>query len=905
MYLAFEASTGYGGAKTYMKRLPALLTLLLVTLTTQAGSLLTAPPYRLTFEFRAPQPRRYHAIIGWPQNRATSLDSRWIRVTPEGDPGVVEELGRRLLITPGPGQSAHALVADQPVRLGLEVLKGTWIAEASDAWFAAEVCEILSRTPGVVACHPVTRSTRPSTARYASAPNDPYFQGQWHLENRISSGVRAGADLNLRAAWPITRGGGVLAAIVDDGVELTHPDLVARFQDGPHFNFSDQTSNGGPSTPSAAHSTAVAGILGATRGNSRGVSGVAPEVKLTSWVIFQGSLFGADPFEMKQMFEGHSNEVHVQNHSWGTGGIEFYPLPPLEDAGIKNAVIDGRNGKGVVIVRAASNWRNSLGDANADGYAADPRVIVVAAARNDGRVTRYSNPGTCVLVAGLGGETDSATRQPDLNFPSITTTDRTGTSGVNQIFTETDGGDYRSNTTGFSGTSAATPMISGIVSLILSANPALSYRDVQQALLLSSRHLDLKDPAILTNSAGLRVGRNLGYGIPDAGTAVRLAQAWTPRPPLETVTWTFPSGHLIPDDGLRVEISGKDIPSALISVPVSSGTGLHPESQTQALPIAYAGTANSPLVASLSGQAALILRGGKNFPEKIQNVANAGAAFAIVYNNSGFTDRMVMLDTEFLPIPGVFLSKQNGDLLAQVVQTNPTARVRIVQQRAVSSVLVTNTLVCEHVGVFLRTDHKRRGDLRFTLVSPSGTRSVLQSVNQETRAYPAAGWTYQSVHCFYESSAGLWQLEAIDEEPLNTGSLLEAQLILRGVSILDSDHDGLDDTWELAWFGSLAATANADPDNDGVPNAIEQVLHTSPLLPNLPFVVEVDRWSTSVVRLSWPGVSGGVYQLHTATSPLGPFEPLTILGGGYPITEWMLEPGNGPLQVFRVEQLSP
>lgn len=905
MYLAFEASAGYGGCKTFMKRLPAIACLLLLALPSHAGVLFRSPGADLVFTFKEPTARRYHARIGRPGSLGTSADSQWIRVVAEDVPGREMELGRRLLITPGPGQSAQVLLQDQPVRLGEEVLPNTWIAEAADAWFAAETAETVSRIPGVIACHPILRYLEPTHARYAVLPNDPYFPRQWHLENRVSTGARAGADLNVRAAWPVTRGSDVLAAIVDDGVELTHPDLTDRFAGTPNFNFSDQTSNGGPSTPTASHSTAVAGILGATGGNTRGVSGVAPEVKMASWVIFEGSFLGPDTFGMKQMFEFGSNTVHLQNHSWGAGGTELYPLPPMEDLGINNAVTSGRGGKGVVIVRAASNFRGNLADANADGYAADPRVIVVAAARSDGRVTRYSNPGACVLVGGLGGETDAASGQTDTSFPTIATTDLTGLAGKNQIFSSGDEADYRYDTTGFSGTSAATPMISGVVSLILSANPTLSYRDVQQVLLLASRHLDLNDPTLQTNAAGLRVGRNLGYGIPDAEAAVRLAASWKLRPSLETVTLSFPAGQPIIEDGLRLEVTGQNIPSALASVPASTGTGIHPDFATSLFPVTSIGLGSSTITTSLKNQAALIVRGLNTFTDKLRNAANAGASLAVVYNNTGTTDRMVMQNTDFSPIPAVFLSKTAGDLLAQVIQTNTTARVRINPLKTITSIDVTNSMLCEYVGVFLRTDHTRRGDLRVTLVSPTGTRSVLQAVNQESRVYPASGWTYQTAHHFYEQSAGRWQLELMDEEPLNTGMLLEAKLILRGVSIVDSDRDGLDDNWEIAQFGSLVSAGQADPDNDGVPNAIEQILQTDPKTSNLPFRLEIDPWNSSVVRLSWPGIAAGVYQISRTVTPDKPFVPVTVIQGSYPFTEWMLPTEGSSVQLYRVERLFP
>src|SRR5206468_4465549 len=118
--------------------------------------------------------------------------------------------------------------------------------------------------------------------------------------------------------------------------------------------------------------------------------------------------------------------------------------------------------------------------------------------------------------------------------------------------------DYCFDSTGFSGTSASAPQISGLAALILSANPALTYRDVQQILILSARHFDLADPDLKTNGAGFRVSHNVGFGVPDAGQAVALARSWLNRPSVTNVTLTTANLQGIPDDGLRLLITNSD-----------------------------------------------------------------------------------------------------------------------------------------------------------------------------------------------------------------------------------------------------------------------------------------------------------------------------------------------------------
>lgn len=100
------------------------------------------------------------------------------------------------------------------------------------------------------------------------------------------------------------------------------------------------------------------------------------------------------------------------------------------------------------------------------------------------------------------------------------TTDRIGSYGYDVT-------DYTSR---FNGTSAATPIVSGVVALMLEANPNLGYRDVQEILALSARPIDAASPDWTTNRAntwnggGFRVSHDYGFGLVDATAAVRLAE---------------------------------------------------------------------------------------------------------------------------------------------------------------------------------------------------------------------------------------------------------------------------------------------------------------------------------------------------------------------------------------------
>ncbi len=732
---------------------------------------------------------------------------------------------------------------------------------------------------------------------------------QWNLENRdANSGFRLGADLNARAAWPWARGQGVTIGMSDDGVEMSHPDLAANLAHTNHFNFILGTTNGGPISAFQIHATAVAGLAAAVGDNQRGISGVAPRAQLASWVVFDGGDSLADEEQTMRMFQFRSNVVGVQNHSWGNAFREQLPLGVLEDQGIENAIEYGRDGRGVVIVRSAGNSRTQvdnedvLGDGNDDGYAQDPRVIAVAAVRNTGRVTSYSTPGANVLVAAFSGDKGVGTAQGGTtDYPSAITTDRQGNLGWNPGPASADLADYAFGESGFYGTSGSAPQIAGVCALLLSANPTITWRDAQQILILSSRQLDPADPDTQINGAGLAVSHNTGFGVPDAGRAITLARAWINRPPSVSVSVTNTNSVTIPDDALRVWIAGDNVPPALQSIPAFPSDGLHPDEPTLSLPLVDVGRAILPIEVDLRGKAALIQRGGNYYAGKIGYAVAAGAGFVILYNNQDGDRREFIngADVHLLPIPTVFIDQNTGNALASYLQGNPGARAQVRLGSVKTFLTVTNTLLCEHVALRVAFDHPRRADLRLTLVSPFGTRSVLQHFNADI--YSAAReWTYYSTHHFFESSAGEWRVEASDERPGETGSLESVVLTIQGVPIKDTDRDGLDDDWEAAHFGTLALGPSDDPDHDGVSNMAEQILGSDPLAVDTPFQLDFSRWDETRARLSWPGLPGRDYQVFGGADPGLPLSLMTNVQSTFPEVEWFIPYNDAGQLLFRV-----
>lgn len=857
---------------------------------------------QVEFRFREPQPVAYRVDIPVGTRVAAMLQTE-LSAYRADDPALKVDLTSRISLRLAAGVDVNALVAGSKLVVDRVFAPQWFVLQASDAWTAAREAERLGILPGVLAAHPVRRFPLRSSGPYAAESNDRFFANQWNLENRNASGMPQGVDLNVRAAWSFSRGAGVSIAVADNGVEISHPEFAAAAAGQPHYNFDAGNTNGAQLLSSDIHGTAVAGYAVARGNNGMGISGVAPSANLAAW-----KMLGATEEQIGVMFQYMSNVVSVQNHSWLNSGSGLIPNSAMAETGLSNAVTFGRGGRGVLMTRAAGNERESAANANDQAYTGDPRVITVAGVRITGRVASYSTPGASVLVAAPVG--DNGQDAPP-------TTDRVGSSfGYNAgVFYLDDSADYAFNSISPKGTSFAAPQLAGLCALMLGVNSNLTIRDAQQILALSSRHYDFADRDLATNGAGLLVSHNLGYGVPDAGLAVRLAQVWSNRPPVTTLTLVSNATQVIPDAGFLVRAAGANVPVGLGTIlglmpegglhpEAAPGENLRPDSPTASLPLVFVGQANGTLTTNLAGKGALIQRGTSTFFEKIQRAQDAGAAFAIVYDNAPSTNLVSMLLTNgLLAIPSIFINQANGEALAAVAQTNADLRVRLELDAVRQPFIVTNQMNCEHVGVRLQTTHNFRGDLRITVISPAGTRSILQRFNPFNGSGSLSDWTYWSTHHFFESSVGTWTVQVSDEEAGGTGSVTSVSLIITGVPVLDTDSDGLDDNWEMARLGSLAFGPLDDPDRDGLNNAREQAIGSHPNDLNSPFplVLDASVWSPSLglLRLSWPAAVGRIYELLQGTNAAATFTTLTNVAGRSPEAEVFLPFGN-PSRFFQL-----
>jgi len=341
--------------------------------------------------------------------------------------------------------------------------------------------------------------------------NDPLFYNQWGHSNTGQNGGTAGVDVNACEAWNISTGTNVIVAVLDQGIEINHPDLSANIF-GSGFDTESGTS---PSQVLDAHGTPCAGIIGAVQNNLQGISGISPNCKLMS---ISNSL-DPTPNSRQKRADGINWAVltgaSIISNSWSSS----LPYTVIDDA-ITNALTNGRGGLGTIIVFASGNK-----NVNGAEYPSNsnPNIICVGAIDKcgirSGRIDIVANScdpwcPTCSPGSSYGAPLDVVA--PGTN---VVTTDRQDTYGYND--TEGTAGDYFLN---FGGTSAACPHVAGVAALILAVNPCLTHQQVSKIIELSAQKLSAYSFNVTSGRPNGGWNNEVGYGLVDAHQAVLLAQ---------------------------------------------------------------------------------------------------------------------------------------------------------------------------------------------------------------------------------------------------------------------------------------------------------------------------------------------------------------------------------------------
>jgi thermitase len=369
--------------------------------------------------------RRFEAPARRRRGPRTSADHVLVRFRPE----VSAEYAEGLLRSYG-FPSVHAIPAI-----------GVYSVRTAPGVSVTETLAILRRNGDIEAARPDYR------VHLAEVPNDPYFQNyQYNLRNRgglldLGGGetytMTANADIKATAAWDAVKGDAeVVIAIVDTGVDMTHPDLSAKIVSTGH----DFANDDDDATDDHWHGTHVAGIAAADTGNSAGIAGVAWNCRILPVKVTDQNGDGYYSWIIDGIIWATDNGADVINLSLGGDVAD----PFLEDA-CKYA-----HDHGVIIAAAAGNDGVSgvLYPAAYDDY-----VIAVAASDYNDALASFSNFGPEVDVAAPGVWILSTAPQWYV-----------GEGELPYLFA--------------SGTSAATPHVAGMAALIRSAKPDLTADEI-------------------------------------------------------------------------------------------------------------------------------------------------------------------------------------------------------------------------------------------------------------------------------------------------------------------------------------------------------------------------------------------------------------------------------------------
>jgi len=351
--------------------------------------------------------------------------------------------------------------------------------------------------------------------RVEPLPNDPLFKHQWYLKNNGQAGGKKGLDLNVLGAWALgVTGKNVTTAIMDDGIDYTHPDLMYNYNAAASYDYSSNDPFPYPrytDTWFNSHGTRCAGEISARRDNHICGVGVAYDSKVAG-IRMLDQPYMTDMIEANSM--GHEPQlIDIYSASWGptddgktVDGPRNYTM-----RAIVRGINEGRKGLGSIYVWASGDG-GEKDDCNCDGYAASMWTISINSAINDGRTALYDESCSSTLASTFS---NGRSANPEAG---VATTDL-----------------YNSCTLKHSGTSAAAPEAAGVFALGLEANPNLTWRDMQHLTVLTSKRNQLRDPTGRhgwhVNGAGLEFNHLFGYGVLDAGAMVVLAKNWTTGPP--------------------------------------------------------------------------------------------------------------------------------------------------------------------------------------------------------------------------------------------------------------------------------------------------------------------------------------------------------------------------------------
>lgn len=277
------------------------------------------------------------------------------------------------------------------------------------------------------------------------------------------------ADYGFSQAWQTTRGAGVTVAVIDTGVDASHPDLVGSVVGGTDFSGKGSSDGQKPVGSNSEHGTMVASLIAGRGHDGGGILGVAPRARLLSVSVG----FGADAV-------GSDDQI--------------------ADA-VRWSVDHGATVINMSLTRNTLEWPESWDSAFL--YAMQHDVVIVAAAGNRGSgTTEVGAPATMPGVLTVAGVDENGVASFDASSQGITIS--VAAPSENLVGAAPGGGYYN-----WAGTSGATPIVAGMVALVRSAYPKLDAANVINRIIATAKPVGARVPSPI-----------YGYGLIDAAAAV-------------------------------------------------------------------------------------------------------------------------------------------------------------------------------------------------------------------------------------------------------------------------------------------------------------------------------------------------------------------------------------------------
>ncbi len=306
-------------------------------------------------------------------------------------------------------------------------------------------------------------SNRDEDKKELTIENEPYFKYAWHLDSKSifakKNFIDKDADINVKEAWSITKGEGVIVAVIDESFEKNHPDL----KDNVIESYSLYNNSSDVSTKvedKTYHGSTVAGFI-ASPINRKGLVGVAPDAKL---ILIQEP-YGSDDKTIEAFEYAKKMGAKVINCSWGSNSVSEAVAATIED--IKNS--------GITVVFASGNQSLDLDSSEYNDESELDSVIGVSASNEYNTIATYSNYGEKIDILAPGGD-----------FGIYFGVGMLGIDDIGESGSDIQQGLVNNNYAFTNGTSFSAPIVSGVVALMLSVNPFLTPDEIREIIVESA-----------------------------------------------------------------------------------------------------------------------------------------------------------------------------------------------------------------------------------------------------------------------------------------------------------------------------------------------------------------------------------------------------------------------------------